>query len=509
MAMGQRCLVPSYVLFRLGVVLLSSVTPLAHSLESLATTFEPQSPASGLMFDIAATGNNAITITGFASYLNFPGPVSNYQVWVARDGVAGNTTDLSAWTLVASTDAFVISEQWTLTALPFSSPLSIRLTPGSRIGIYLTTTDDAPPNNPVTLSTHVGAVASSNAKVTIYEGYAKTYAADFSGNTFSPYIWNGILYYIAEPSSTDTLASMQSNSHALRSIFAAQAAYANPGLSYDCAVFDENGVGFAAFGRYTNVSGNTGTASFSGVLAGAYRVNPKLRIGGFIEKYASDIKTGSVKISNTNPDCGVFGVWSQTKSGEGLKFRAAFRYGKHQIKITRDLIGDAEPGAGESNLQTQGAQLTLSNSFSLKNSKSLSPYAGVRYVNISRAAYTETTTATVTNPLTYDQLRQETASVLFGVNLAATLNHALSVSSTGGFEHDISQQFGHYTATGVYGLGAINFSDDTRKTRMFACAEVAYKIDPTHQLILQVFYREEAYGSISTTTAMVTYSVGF
>ncbi|MFZ2266250.1 MAG: autotransporter outer membrane beta-barrel domain-containing protein [Azonexus sp.] len=315
-----------------------------------------------------------------------------------------------------------------------------------------------------------------------------------------------LLLGLSGPSAADTLASMQSNASDLRKVFSLQASYVNPGLSYDCSIFDKNGVCVAFSGRYSTTT-SSGPEATSGVLAAAYRVSPNIRIGGFAEQFATDITSNGVRLSNTNPDFGVFGVWSQTETGDGLKIRAAYRYGNHDVKITRDAVGSAEAATGNADLTTQGGQLTVSNGYRLNDTVLASPYLGLRYTNLGRSGYTES--ASAATPLTYSALNLESTTLLLGVNLAAQVSSTVTVTGSVGIESDMSQKISNYSASGVADLGSIQFNNDTRKTRAVASAGVAYKIDKAQQISAQLFYREEAFGSTSTATGMLTYAAGF
>jgi hypothetical protein len=317
-----------------------------------------------------------------------------------------------------------------------------------------------------------------------------------------------VLYALIGPDATDTLASMHRNSVALRNFFAIQASYNNPGLSYDCSVFDKNGICVSGTARNTSVS-SSGPEGTSGVLAAAYRVNENVRIGGFIEQLTSSINDGGIRLDNNNPDFGVFGVWQENNDGVGLKFRVAYRYGQHNLKVTRDAIGSAEAGTGDSNLTSQGLQFTLSKGFSLKDRYILSPYVGIRYVNIERDSYTEDATPTVTTPLSYSSLRQETTSLLLGANLSARITPKLVGTGSLGIEQDLSRKLGDYSASGIVGLDPIDFSNDTNRTRGVASVGLSYNVNHTQAISGQVTYREEAFGNTSTTTAMVSYTAGF
>ena len=317
-----------------------------------------------------------------------------------------------------------------------------------------------------------------------------------------------IFFGLAGPSAADTLNSMQRNASSMRGFFSLQASYVNPGLSYDCSIFNENGFCASLTARNTNVSGSD-IDSTSGVFTAAYRVNPNIRVGGFVEQMTSSIKDGGVRLDNNSPDYGVFGVWQQNEDGLGLKARAAYRYGKKDLDISRQAIGTAEAGYGESELSTQGVQFTLSNGFSVHEQVVVSPYAGLRYIKIKRDGYTEELSNSVTTPLTYDNLRQETTSALLGTNVYAQLTPKVIASGSLGLEHDVSRKIDNYSATGVDNLDAINFDDNSKRTRLVASLGLGYRIQQAQQVSAQVVYREEAYGDKSTTTAMLTYTAGF
>lgn len=328
-------------------------------------------------------------------------------------------------------------------------------------------------------------------------------------------LWGGgfvtvsdFLFQLFGPSAIDTLDSMRRNASSMRGFFSMQASYVNPGLSYDCSLFNDNDLCFSTTARNTNVGGSD-IDSTSGVITAAYRVNSNVRVGGFVEQMTSNIKDGGVRLDNNAPDYGIFGVWQQNEDGVGLKARAAYRYGKKDLSIARQALGTAEAGYGKSDLSTQGVQITLSNGFRVHDQVLISPYAGIRYIKIKRDGYTEELTNAVTAPLTYDNLRQETTSALLGANLSIQLTPQVITSGSLGIEYDVGRKIDSYSATGVDNLDSIQFDRDAKRTRAVASFGLGYRIKQAQQVSAQVVYREEAYGEKSTTTAMLTYTAGF
>lgn len=310
------------------------------------------------------------------------------------------------------------------------------------------------------------------------------------------------------PTAIDTQGAMRSNAIGLRSAFAVQTAYLNPGLSYDCALFDSKGVCVAASGRSTSVQGAADTA-VSGIVTLSYRVKPTLRLGGYVEQTLNTTGDANVRIHRGNPDVGLFAVWNAQADGDGAQVRVAHRQGHKKVDITRPVVASSEPGSGTADLDSRGTQLTLSHAFRVNDTWRISPYVGVRAIEIERGAYAESASATVTAPLAYGALTERSVSVLLGSHFAGRVAPKLTLMGFLGLEHDQSRKSSDYSATGVTALQSFDFNDKVRKTRPVASLGVAYDVDKTHQLSAQWVYRKEAFSSTATNTALVTYAVGF
>lgn len=309
-------------------------------------------------------------------------------------------------------------------------------------------------------------------------------------------------------SAADTQASMERNIAALRNIFNLLGAYLNPGLSYDCDVFGPNGLCASFSGRYSQTS-ESGPEASSGVLTIAYKASEGFRIGGFIEQFSRKIKAGNVELANNNPDVGIYAVWTPTLEEDGLSFRLAYRYGNRRAEITRDAVGTAEAGEGNADLVSQGLQATMSRGYTLSESVKAKPYVGVRYTNIQRDAYTESSDGGVTSPLSYKALRHEAVTLLLGVDFATQVNEHLSANGGLGIESDLSQEISAYSASGLSGLNDADFDGETRKHRGVISGGLRYTVSPQSRVDLKVVYRGEAYDTASTTTGLLTYSAGF
>lgn len=307
-------------------------------------------------------------------------------------------------------------------------------------------------------------------------------------------------------SAADTIAAMQANGVNLRRIFSLAASTVNPGLSYDCTTFDARGVCVGAAGRHTNTSSAGGEAT-SAVLIGAYRVNPNVRVGGFVEQRSGSVSVPGIRLDNNSPAFGIFANWAQDAGGEGYSVRAAYRYSKDRITITRPVVGTSEAGTGTSDLATQGLQLTVNRGMRLNTAWLVSPYAGLRHVRVEREGYTERNS--ITAPLTYSDLTETATQLLVGANVAGQVASRLTLLAGLGLEHDVKNRTSDYTATGVAGLVPFEFNDDLKRTRPVASLGLRYQLERNMQLGAQIVYRKEAFGSTSTTTGLVTFTAGF
>ncbi len=316
------------------------------------------------------------------------------------------------------------------------------------------------------------------------------------------------IYSLLGPSVADTLAALRLNQMNLNNVFALFSSYLNPGLSYDCALFDKHGMCVSVSGRYSAVDG-TDTQVTSGVVTMAYRLKPNARIGAFVDQFAGNINSGGVNVNGNTPDVGLFAVWTQYDSGAGLNLRAAFRYGLHDTGISRMAIGSSEPGFGMTTLTDQGVQLTASEGYDVRKNLMLKPYVGLRYINLTLNGYTEYASTSVTTPLAYNAVRDQFTTLLGGISLIDHLTHKVDLSGTLGVETDLSESMGVYTASGIPGLTPIPMNGNYLRTRGVASAGASYDLGNSQLISAQLVYRQEAMYLSTTTTALVSYVKGF
>lgn len=306
----------------------------------------------------------------------------------------------------------------------------------------------------------------------------------------------------------DTQSSLQSTTSALQNQYALQSNGVIAGLTYDCSLFGENGICISAGGR------QTGSSSFingttSALLIGAYRVNDKIRVGAYLDQNLSASNpNGIISNSNSTPMGGLFAVWNDRDDGLGTEVKASLGYNNKGMSITRPVVGTSEPGSGSTALTSQGANVVAKYNFGLDNRTTVSPYVGARYLSTVMNGYSEGQASNVLVPLAYSSLSMNATTALAGLGANYRLDEVITLSASAGMEADVQTTNGSYTVTNVNGLSPVALNPNPNKVRPTATAAAYYKLHKDAQIGLSVLYRQDSMTGMSSTTGMVTYTMG-
>ena len=306
----------------------------------------------------------------------------------------------------------------------------------------------------------------------------------------------------------DTQSSLQSTTSSLQTQYALQSNGVIAGLTYDCNLFGENGICISAGGR------QTGSSSFingttSALLIGAYKVNDRVRVGAYLDQNLSASNpNGIISNSNSTPMGGLFAVWNDRDDGLGTEVKASLGYNNKGMTITRPVVGTSEPGSGSTALTSQGANVVAKYNFGLDNRTTLSPYVGARYLSTVMNGYSEGQASNVLVPLAYSSLSMNATTALAGVGANHRLDEEITLSASAGMEADVQTTNGSYTVTNVNGLSPVALNPNPNKVRPTATAAAYYKLHKDAQIGLSVLYRQDSMTGMSSTTGMVTYTMG-
>lgn len=337
---------------------------------------------------------------------------------------------------------------------------------------------------------------------------------DSSELSLTPWTFYGldlafIFNFLENVSKEDTLASMQPNASGLRQIFTLQTDALNDNLNQSCDYFNQDKFCLSFTGKYTTTNESNDIDATSGIVNVAYKVSPNFYVGGSLEQVVSDIETQGVSYRQKTPDLGIYTGWTQKENGDGWLARMAYRHSNGQLSVQREVIGTSEAGYGQTELSSDGYQLSIGNAVRLSDIGVFTPYAGVRYSEIERHRYSEKLTDDVTLPLHYDDLSQKVTTAFAGAKFDTHLSTKLGFTGSFGIEKDLDREVDEYSAIGVDGLDSIVFDDRHNDVRAVASMGLNYTFSKNQQLGVQAAYREQAYDPSSTTSAYISYTTSF
>jgi hypothetical protein len=343
-----------------------------------------------------------------------------------------------------------------------------------------------------------------------FAGSRISYATFIQPNNSSDWIFIDNFVFFSGPAAADTQSSMQYQSRQLRSAFNTQTVAANFALNYDCNVFDAKGMCISAGGRYTTID-NPGINNSAAVVTLGYKVNPNIRIGGYLDQNVNISNPTGINISNNTPLMGLYAVWNKEQSGLGYQLRLANTYQDKDVTSTRTVFDTSEAGSGKSSLQSQSYLAELSYAFQYQDKTLVRPYAGLRYTHLKQKGYTEATTDTVTDPLTLAALRDKSVTALLGVKINRSLTDKATLTAQLGLEQDVHHNVGQYSATNsdIGNLDSVTFNSNIKRTRPVASIGAFYDVTKTQRASATINYQQLPFQSTGSTTAYFNYMIGF
>jgi hypothetical protein len=323
--------------------------------------------------------------------------------------------------------------------------------------------------------------------------------------------WDLIVYRWLGSDPLTTRQALQSNASAVSSVLSQNAAATTYALNYDCSIFDKHGLCVSIGLRNSQIGGSyKDSGETAGLLTAAYRINPNLRIGGFLDKNLVSNRPAGVKSDNELPIFGAFAAYQENLNHEGLTMRAALAYQKSDLRITRPEIVDTEAGTGKADASALAFGGEIAYGFAIDKAWVAQPYVGVQRSESKRRGYTET--SSIEYPISYNRFGQMVTSATAGLRLHGAITPKFSLSLAVGVENDTESKMDRYSGTSdIVGSEtfSINASQQRNRTRTVGSAGVRYMIKPNQAVAFDASVRQLPYGNDSSITAMLRYTLGF
>ena len=314
------------------------------------------------------------------------------------------------------------------------------------------------------------------------------------------------------PDAANTTLAMASNQNAVRSLLSQRSSAIMTMMDYDCDTFDAKGYCVSFRARYTAMdSQNEG----AGVFTAAYRASEKVRVGGFIDYRASEKDSTGLKQGDAMPTVGAFAAYSHSGDATGFQAKASAAYNSGKVTVTRvgSVADNTEAGSGKAWLNSYAIGAELAWGFAASPTMLATPYAGVRYSDVTRNRYTEGTVAgTVDYPISYDAYYQRLTTATAGVRISGMFSDKVGYQAALGGEYGLAHKANAYSGTSTIS-GLENFALDntgsSNRARVVASTGLYYLVDKMQRLTANVSVRGQAYSNQPSVSTLVGYQVAF
>lgn len=255
-------------------------------------------------------------------------------------------------------------------------------------------------------------------------------------NDYLTYSGNDVKLYVT-PSATETQASIDATAKNLSNAINLQSNTVTNALGNDCSVFGEAG---ACVGVNAGMSKSAGGDLYNGGLTIAKKVNDNWRVGVTTNAPFSNPTIGNVSQSS-DPAFGVFATW--TKEKLSIQGSAAFNQGSFTVNRN-----GPENGSGKMSVDNKAFQVKASYAVPVSETVTITPYAGVRYIESNYGGYTETGPLF---PLTVNSTTRNQTSLIAGASVNKQLTDKLSGNISLGVTQNLSGQSATFTGTSEIG----------------------------------------------------------
>ena len=329
------------------------------------------------------------------------------------------------------------------------------------------------------------------------------YVLDYSANSVFLDLFTGL-------SSRNTLLSIKNSAAQTVSGLSQRSAETANSMAYDCREFSSKDMCVSFQARYT---GFEAMHDGAGVLIAATRFDPHFRVGAFVDQTAIKSSKTGMDATNQMPLFGAFVGFTQNADYTGFQTKLAVSGSTGKLTSARDAsLAYTEAGSGKSTVVSMAAGAQIGWGIGFDAQTYVTPYLGLRYSNTQRDPFTETTSAAVTEPVTYARFSQRQLTGTTGVNVTGAVTQTIGYRFGLGGEYDIHQTSKKFSGSStIVGLETFSFNPNQTVNRLRPTMDLGltYAIDPNQKLVGNVALRGQAYSSEPSISTMAGYQISF
>ena len=331
--------------------------------------------------------------------------------------------------------------------------------------------------------------------------------------TYSSYPWvlnnrtGSIWDLIIGLSTSDTQSSLTTTAADVGNLLSLKSSAISNGLQYDCPI---------STGRRLCISGGIRSTTTNvdqvhdagGLIVMAFRSSARTRVGLFTDQSFYGRVGSNINVSYYNPMVGIFTDWKKNPDGTGLEVKLSGNYQKNSVGITRTVTGYSEAGSGTTSLRSSGGQLTARYGMAFKNGVNLSPYVAFRHIRQWLDAYDESSSSSVSAPLSYSALSSISTTALVGMDVDVAMSNVFHIVASAGMDVDLyTNGAAIVTTSGISGLSAVSLTSTQRRKK---ASLGSYLLLPSGERIsFMGIYQEETYAGMHTLRMTATYAAQF
>ena len=252
-------------------------------------------------------------------------------------------------------------------------------------------------------------------------------------------------------------------------------------------------------------SSKSGTGNLSsGGITVTKNVNENARIGIFLNRAFTNPSTNTVNYKPGNPVMGGYVGFTNDK----LNVTLSGANGNGTYTFNRSLIEQAEAGSGSSKVNSKALQAKISYNIPLLYDITLSPYAGLRYSELSIGGYTENGPLF---PLSINPYKQKSTDLVAGLGINKKLTNQLSVNTSVGVTKNLKTNTGSIAGQSeIYNLEAFDYQLDKGKSLSFGVgAGVSYEFLPNQTVGINVGFEQKSIVNPKAGSIGLSYTYGF